>query len=147
MNKDDFIEMLNNAREDEYGRLYVIGNYDNRIYFGTITTICEDIFNLTSDKTTEEIYDRHFWNDDTLECHVVSTKHDKNIEYKEPKRIEKIKTIGCNVEVKIGNKKTTIPTESLLNDIVISKINELIESFNRYECLIEKSEENVNTTN
>lgn len=142
MNKENFIEMINNAKEDEYGRLYVLGHNNNKIYFGTITTICEDIFNMTSDKETEEIYDRHFWNDDTLECHVVSTKHNISIEYKVPKRIEEIKTIGCNVQVEIGDKKTTIPTGSMINDILISKVNELIKQFNRYECLIEKSDKN-----
>lgn len=35
-----------------------------------------------------EIYDRHFWNDDTFKCYVVSTKHDEDIKYKEPERIE-----------------------------------------------------------
>ena len=82
MNKDKFLEMLNNAKEDEYGRLYVLGEYDNKIYFGTITTICEDIFNMTSEEDTAEIYDRHFWNDDTLECRVISNKHNENINYR-----------------------------------------------------------------
>ena len=82
MNKDKFLEMLNNAKEDEYGRLYVLGTYNNKIYFGTITTICEDIFNMTGEEDTAEIYDRHFWNDDTFEAHVISNKHDENIEYR-----------------------------------------------------------------
>ena len=82
MKKDEFLKMLNNAKEDEYGRLYVLGEYDNKIYFGTITTICDDIFNMTSEEDTAEIYDRHFWNDDTLECYVVSTKHNETIEFK-----------------------------------------------------------------
>lgn len=38
------------------GRLYVLGEYNNKIYFGTITTICEDIF---KDDGSAEIYDRH----------------------------------------------------------------------------------------
>ncbi len=38
MNKENFIEMINNAKEDENGHLYVLGEYNNRIYFGTITT-------------------------------------------------------------------------------------------------------------
>lgn len=42
--KERFIKMLEQAKEDEYGRLYVLGEYNNKIYFGgTITTICEDI--------------------------------------------------------------------------------------------------------
>lgn len=57
MNKEKFIKMLEQAKEDEYGRLYVLGNYNNKIYFGTITTICEDIF---KDDESAEIYDRHF---------------------------------------------------------------------------------------
>ena len=44
MKKEKFMEMLAQAKEDEYGRLYVLGKYNNKIYFGTITTICEDIF-------------------------------------------------------------------------------------------------------
>lgn len=85
MNKEEFIKMLEQAKEDECGRLYVLGEYDNKIYFGTITTICEDIFVLNHGeeyRDTAELYDRHFWNDDTFECHVVSTRHEENIKYK-----------------------------------------------------------------
>ena len=32
MNKEKFIKMLEKAKEDEYGRLYVIGEYNNKIY-------------------------------------------------------------------------------------------------------------------
>lgn len=121
MNKDKFIKMLEQAKEDEYGRLYVLGKYNNKIYFGTITTICEDIF---EDSDSAEIYDRHFWNDDTLECYVVSTKHDENIEYKEPKRIEKLDNKYCYP-----------------NDVLQSKINELVEVLNKYARLLEKAGE------
>lgn len=82
MNKDKFIEILKQAKEDEFGRLYVLGEYDNKIYFGTITTICEDIF---KDSESAEIYDRHFWNDDTLECYVISTKHNEKLIIKSQK--------------------------------------------------------------
>lgn len=135
MNKEKFIEMLDDAKEDEYGRLYVLGKYNNRIYFGTITTICDDIFNMTSDKSTEEIYDRHFWNDDTLECHVVSNKHNKEIEYEKPKRIKELDDRYYD-EINQCYCGKRILGESVLVD----KINELIKSFNRYECLIEKSD-------
>lgn len=135
MNKKKFIEMLEKAKEDEYGRLYVLGDYNNKIYFGTITTICEDIF---KDDKSAEIYDRHFWNDDTLECYVVSTKHDENIEYKEPERIEEIKLIGCNMEVNLLGNKTLLPTEKLQNEFIISKINELVRVSNKYARLLEK---------
>lgn len=63
MNKEKFIKMLEQAKEDEYGRLYVLGKYGNKIYFGTITTICEDIFVLNHSEEhqyTAELYDRHF---------------------------------------------------------------------------------------
>lgn len=135
MNKEKFIEMLNNAKEDEHGRLYVLGNYNNRIYFGTITTICEDIFNMTSDKETEEIYDRHFWNDDTLECHVISNKHNKEIEYRQPKRIEEL-SIKKSIKKNYGIDYSLSHQEFFIQE----KMNELIKSFNRYECLIEKSD-------
>ena len=135
MKKEKFLEMLEHAKEDEYGRLYVIGDYHNRIYFGTITTICEDIFNMTSEKDTEEIYDRHFWNDDTLECHVVSTKHNVNVEYREPKRIEELNNNYFDeVNKYYGGKK------ELGESVLVDKINELIKSFNKYERLIEKGD-------
>lgn len=135
MNKKKFIKMLEQAKEDEYGRLYVLGEYNNKIYFGTITTICKDIF---EDDDSAEIYDRHFWDDDTLECYVVSTKHDEDIEYKEPKRIEEIKMIGCNMEVNLLGNKTLLPTESLQTEFIISKINELVRISNKYARLLEE---------
>ena len=123
MNKEKFIKMLEQAKEDEYGRLYVLGEYNNKIYFGTITTICEDIF---KDDDSAEIYDRHFWNDDTLECYVISTKHDEDIEYKEPERIEELDDKYCYP-----------------NDILQKKINELVRISNKYTCLLEKGDSNV----
>lgn len=125
MNKEKFIKMLEQAKEDEYGRLYVLGEYNNKIYFGTITTVCEDIF---KDDATAEIYDRHFWNDDTLECYVVSTKHDVDIEYKEPERIEEFSF----------NKNNTLIEEDLAD--MKDKINELVRISNKYARLLEKVE-------
>ena len=121
MNKEKFIEMLNHAKEDEYGRLYVLGEYNNKIYFGTITTICEDIF---KGNERAEIYDRHFWDDDTLECYVVSTKHDEDIKYKEPERIEELNLAA--------------PTNYM--KYMQDKINELVRISNKYARLLEKVE-------
>lgn len=121
MNKEKFIKMLEQAKEDEYGRLYVIGDCNNKIYFGTITTICEDIFEGSN---RAEIYDRHFWNDDTLECFVVSTKHDEDIEYKEPERIEELNLVA--------------PTNYM--KYMQDKINELVRISNKYARLLEKVE-------
>lgn len=123
MNKERFIKMLEQAKEDEYGRLYVLGEYNNKIYFGTITTVCEDIF---KDDESAEIYDRHFWNDDTLECYVVSTKHDEDIKYKEPERIEEFSF----------NKNNTLIEEDL--EDMKDKINELVRISNKYARLLEK---------
>lgn len=126
MNKEKFVKMLEQAKEDEYGRLYVLGEYNNKIYFGTITTICEDIFVLNHSKEcrdTAELYDRHFWNDDTLDCYVVSTKHDEDIKYKEPERIEELDDKYCYP-----------------NDILQKKINELVKISNKYARLLEKVE-------
>lgn len=125
MNKGRFIKMLERAKEDEYGRLYVIGDYNNKIYFGTITTICEDIF---KDDNSAEIYDRHFWNDDTLECYVISTTHDEDIKYKEPERIEEFSF----------NKNNTLIEEDLSD--MKDKINELVKISNKYARLLEKVE-------
>lgn len=125
MNKERFIKMLEQAKEDEYGRLYVLGEYNNKIYFGTITTICEDIF---KDDESAEIYDRHFWNDDTLNCYVVSTKHNEDIKYKEPERIEEFSF----------NKNNTLIEEDL--EDMKDKINELVRISNKYARLLEKVE-------
>ena len=125
MNKERFIKMLEQAKEDEYGRLYILGKYNNKIYFGTITTICEDIFKNDS---SAEIYDRHFWNDDTLECYVISTKHDEDIEYKEPERIEEFSF----------SKNNTLIDEDLAD--MKDKINELVRISNKYARLLEKVE-------
>ena len=125
MNKEEFIKMLEQAKEDEYGRLYVLGKYNNKIYFGTITTICEDIF---KDDKSAEIYDRHFWNDDTLDCYVVSNKHNETIEFREPKRIQEID----------DNNSTWEDQARDIDYVFKNKINELIKVCNRYECLIEK---------
>ena len=125
MNKERFIKMLNQAKEDEYGRLYVIGDCDNKIYFGTITTICEDIF---KNNESAEIYDRHFWNDDSLNCYLVSTKHDEDIEYKVPERIEEFSF----------NKNNTPIDEDLVD--MKNKINELVRISNKYARLLEKVE-------
>lgn len=125
--------MLNDAKEDEYGRLYVLGEYNNKIYFGTITTICEDIF---ENSDNAEIYDRHFWNDDTLQCFVISNNHNTEIEYTQPKRIEELdnryfdETNQC-----YGGKK------ELGEIVLVDKINELIKAFNKYESLLEKKYE------
>lgn len=137
MKKEKFMEMLAQAKEDEYGRLYVLGKYNNKIYFGTITTICEDIF---KDDKSAEIYDRHFWNDDTLECFVVSTKHDENIEYKEPERIGEIKSNGNEfysdyIDTWISEADVEAYCEFLMN-----KINDLIKISNKYASLLEKQE-------
>ena len=137
MKKEKFMEMLAQAKEDEYGRLYVLGEYNNKIYFGTITTICEDIF---KDAKSAEIYDRHFWNDDTLECFVVSTKHDENIEYKEPERIGEIKSNGNEfysdyIDAWISKADVESYCEFLMN-----KINDLIKISNKYASLLEKQE-------
>lgn len=77
MKKEDFMSLLATAKEDEHGRLYVNGKYGNKVYFGVMTTICEDLFVLghSENRDTDELYDRHFWNDDTFEAHVIS-KHD-----------------------------------------------------------------------
>lgn len=131
MNKEKFIKMLEQAKEDEYGRLYVLGEYNNKIYFGTITTICEDIFVLNHSeecRDTAELYDRHFWNDDTLNCYVVSTKHDVDIEYKEPKRIDYCKGYEYFNSI-----------DDYIEHLRI-KIDDLIKISNKYARLLEKVE-------
>lgn len=118
MNKEQIIKMLNEAKEDEYGNLYVLGKYNNRIYFGTITTICDDLMNMVSYPEDHEVYDRHFWNDDTLECKIVNTQKNNTPEYAIPKRIEKLKN------------------EQDLKEVA-TKVNEIVEVLNKYESIVE----------
>lgn len=74
MSKKEFINLLDIAKEDQYGNLYIEGEYDNRIYFCTIETVCEDLIEKYCCKEEDgyELYDRHFWNDDTLSCIIVN---------------------------------------------------------------------------
>ena len=79
MTREEFIELINNAEVDEKGNLYYIDNsigIGNRVYFATITTICEDFvttYCYDGDRDGEAgLYDRHFTpNDDTLDIIVV----------------------------------------------------------------------------
>lgn len=78
MKKEDFMSLLATAKEDEHGRLYVNGEDGNKVYFGVMTTICEDLFVLDhseENRDTDQLYDRHFWDDDTFIAYVIS-KHD-----------------------------------------------------------------------
>lgn len=143
MKKEKFMEMLAQAKEDEYGRLYVLGKYNNKIYFGTITTICEDIFVLNHSEEcqdTAELYDRHFWNDDTLYCHVISTRHDENIKYKEPERIGEIKSNGNEFYSDYINAWISKADVEAYCEFLMNKINDLIKISNKYASLLEKQE-------
>lgn len=77
MTRKEFIKLINNAEVDEKGNLYYIDNslgICNRVYFATITTICEDfVTTYCYDEDGEAgLYDRHFTrNDDSLEIIVV----------------------------------------------------------------------------
>lgn len=53
----------------------------HRVYFGTITTICDDLIEEHSSKCDgyQEVYDRHFWNDDTLEIKIVNKNKGREI--------------------------------------------------------------------
>ena len=80
MNKEDFIKLLEKAKQDRYGNLYYIDNtigINNKVYFGTITTICDDFVKEYCYKGNDgyEYYNRHFtYNDDTLEIYLVKDK-------------------------------------------------------------------------
>lgn len=77
MNKKEFIKLIDNAKVDENGNLYYIDHslsINNRVYFATVTTICEDFVETYCDDVGGESvrYDRHFTtNDDTLKIIVV----------------------------------------------------------------------------
>lgn len=91
MNKEQFLKLLENAKTDKEGNLYVLENdyrktmnmdtsfYDEdelerKHYFGFIYTVCADLIEeyCSKDGDGYELYDRHFTgNDDTLECKIV----------------------------------------------------------------------------
>ena len=89
MNKEEFVKLLENAKEDENGNLYfldkILANDEDseahRVYFGTITTICDDLIEEHSSECDgyQEVYDRHFWNDDILEIKIVNKSKGKEI--------------------------------------------------------------------
>lgn len=87
MNKAEFSKLLNSAKEDEYGNLY-IDNYcdydkDRRYYFSLITTVCDDLvkeFCSQDSNNNFELYDRHFWNDDTLKALIINNGNPKKQE-------------------------------------------------------------------
>lgn len=85
MTKSEFFKLLDKAKEDEYGRFYILNDYGKKVYFGIMTTVCEDLFKMNyeyeEDRDTDELYDRHFWNDDTFEAHVIS-KHNLDTVFK-----------------------------------------------------------------
>lgn len=84
MNKDKFLKLLEKAKTDKYGNLYIEQKdiepdtedffANKRIYFGTISTVCDDLIEEFCRETDTgfELYDRHFINDDTLECQIVN---------------------------------------------------------------------------
>ena len=77
MKKEEFIQLINNAKVDENGNLYYIDDsrtINNRIYFATVTTICHDYVKTYCYDEDGEAgrYDRHFtMNDDTLKLIIV----------------------------------------------------------------------------
>jgi hypothetical protein len=81
MNKQEFIKLLENAQVDEFGNLYYYEEDDeieNRIYFATVTTICDDFvenYCYQDSKGNYEHYNRHFSpSDDTFEVKIVNNK-------------------------------------------------------------------------
>lgn len=94
MSKEEFLKLLENAKEDEYGNLYVeqkefddgiifkeLGN--KKWYFSLSNTLCDDLieqFCSQDSKNNFELYDRHFWNDDTLEIKIINNGKPKERE-------------------------------------------------------------------
>ena len=93
MSKEEFINLLQNAEEDEYGNLYVKGSClfkkeklfyedlkDKRWYFTLTNTECNDFIEeycAQDIKNDFEYYDRHFIYDDTLEIKVINNGNPK----------------------------------------------------------------------
>ena len=88
MDKEKFMKLLEKAKKDEHGNLYVENidvkgpllnsgaddEYDHiRWYFSLSNTVCEDMVKTFCEKESDgyELYDRHFVNDDTLQIKIV----------------------------------------------------------------------------
>lgn len=88
MDKEKFMKLLEKAKKDEHGNLYVENRdvkgpllnsgeddeYDHiRWYFSLSNTVCDDLVEQFCTETKEgfELHDRHFINDDTLEIKIV----------------------------------------------------------------------------
>lgn len=78
MNIKKFMELLENSKIDENGNLYVenkdikgplLSDHTRRWYFSLSSTLCDDLAKEYCEKQKYgyTLYDRHFWNDDTLE--------------------------------------------------------------------------------
>lgn len=93
MSREEFIKLLRKAKEDEYGNLYVLeGEFTNKNdlfyedmknkkwYFSLTNTVCDDLIKeycAQDSKNNYELYDRHFWNDDTLEIKIINNGNPK----------------------------------------------------------------------
>lgn len=93
MNKEKFIKLLKNAKEDKYGNLYITEREfrdkddlfyedmkDKKWYFSITNTVCDDLIEEycgQDNKNNFELYDRHFWNDDTLEIKIINNGNPK----------------------------------------------------------------------
>lgn len=98
MSKEEFIILLKNAKEDDYGNLFVENvdiegrllksgkddEYDHiRWYFTLTKTVCDDFIKeyCSQDKKNNfEHYNRHFINDDTMEIKVINNGNPKKCE-------------------------------------------------------------------
>lgn len=85
LTKENLIELLNSAKQDEQGHWYIEKPQDEidlrwniprqRIYFGVFYTICEDFIQEYTDASygnnTTCHSNRHFINDDTFDLYVA----------------------------------------------------------------------------
>ena len=88
MTKEEFIALLNIAKTDDNGNLYIEDISDTtetefgRKYFGIIQTICTNFADEYYCAEDDEYYDRHFTsNDDTFIIKLVGKKPDEKKDY------------------------------------------------------------------
>ncbi len=87
MELETFMKLLGKAKKDKYGNLYVeekdvepneiFKDLDKKRWYFTLTnTVCDDLVKEYAHKEKDgyEIYDRHSWNDDTLQIKIVREK-------------------------------------------------------------------------
>lgn len=94
----------------------------------------DKIFKADSFRELGEIYIVEACLNDEILLFQEEVKETEKIDTEENKEIEEFNGVSCNIEID----GVTVPTEHIINDYIIDKINELVRTVNK---LIKEREE------